>query len=109
MTPEPFWQPPGAQGGDWTLVARNRRVNKSWRELCERAPADAVRWYEILSQAPMIKIPRRLFPMRFKQYKGAWECRVNAGDRILFVPDPTNRVVDIYYAGPHPPSPYPTP
>lgn len=32
----------------------------------------------------------------------AWECEVTDGDRVFYVPDPTQRSVEVYYAGEHP-------
>jgi hypothetical protein len=83
-------------------VARNRRVNRDWEGLIERAPQQAARWYAYLCRTPMTRYPGRAFPLRGSVFAGAWECEVTEGDRVFYRPDPAARKVVVYYAGPHP-------
>lgn len=46
----------------WLVVAKNKRVNRSWEALVLPAPANARRCYEDLCTAPMVKKPGRVFP-----------------------------------------------
>jgi hypothetical protein len=86
----------------WLVVAKNRRVNRDWELLLSRAPENARRCYEDLCTAPMIRKPKRVFPLKGKRYKGAWEYEVTKGDRVFYVPDAQQRKVVVYYAGEHP-------
>jgi hypothetical protein len=104
VPPEELLTPPAETQipeGSWTVVARNRRVNRDWEELVDKAPENAARCYHDLSVAPMRRQPGRVFPLKGKAYKGAWEYEVTAGDRLFYHPDPINRKVVVYYAGPH--------
>ncbi len=67
-----------------------------------RAPENAYRCYEHLSTIPMVRIPRRVFPLKGKKYRGAGEYEVTSGDRVFYVPDESKRKVVVYYAGVHP-------
>lgn len=86
----------------WLVVAKNRRVNRDWEALLLRAPENARRCYEDLCDAPMVRKPKRVFPLKGKQYKGAWEYEVTSSDRVFYVPNEENRKVLVYYAGKHP-------
>ncbi|NMF65120.1 hypothetical protein DP113_28140 [Brasilonema octagenarum UFV-E1] len=86
----------------WLVVAKNRRVNRDWELLLSRAPENATRCYEDLSTAPMTRKPGRVFPLKGKRYKGAWEYEVTKGDRGFYVPDAQQQKVVVYYAGEHP-------
>jgi hypothetical protein len=86
----------------WVVVARNSRINKDWEKLIKQSPENARRCYERLREDPMQRSPGRIFPLKGKQYRGAWECELTGGDRIFYVPDPETRKVVVYYAGPHP-------
>jgi hypothetical protein len=86
----------------WLVVAKNRRVNRDWELLLSRAPENARRCYEDLCTAPMTRKPKRVFPLKGKRYKGAWEYEVTKGDRVFYVPDAQQRKVVVYYAGEHP-------
>lgn len=86
----------------WLVVARNRRVNRDWEALLLRAPANARRCYQDLSTAPMVRKPKRVFPLKGKRYSGAWEYEVTSSDRVFYVPDEEKRKVLVYYAGTHP-------
>lgn len=86
----------------WLVVAKNRRVNRDWEELLLRASENARRCYEDLCTAPMVRKPGRVFPLKGKLYKGAWEYEVTSAERVFYVPDPQNRKVVVYYAGEHP-------
>lgn len=92
----------------WIVVALNRRVNRDWEALLVRAPENTRRCYEDLCTAPMLRKPKRVFPLKGKLYKGAWEYEVTSGDRVFYVPDDKRRKVVVYYAGKHPKS-SPTP
>ena len=85
----------------WLLVARNRRVNRSWEKLILKAPENTQRCYKHLCNSPTTRIPGRVFPLRGNLYKGAWEYEVTGGDRVFYIPDSENRKVEVYYAGPH--------
>lgn len=93
----------------WTVVARNKRVNKDWEQLLSRSPENVRRCYENLCNQPMQRQPGRVFPLRGKKYKGAWEYEVTGSDRVFYVPDPKESKVVVYYAGKHPKgnAPYP--
>jgi hypothetical protein len=86
----------------WTVVAHTPRVNRSWEALMQRAPENARRCYEYLSTMPMQRSPGRVFPLRGKRYKGAWEYEVTKGDRVFYKPIPAEQKVVVYYAGEHP-------
>ena len=57
----------------WVVVARNPRVNKDWEKLIKQSPENARRCYERLCENPMQRSPGRIFPLKGKQYRGAWE------------------------------------
>jgi hypothetical protein len=86
----------------WVVVARNPRVNKDWEKLIKQSPENARHCYERLCENPMQRSPGRIFPLKGKQYRGAWEYELTDGDRIFYVPDPKTRKVIVYYAGSHP-------
>ena len=92
----------------WLVVAKNRRVNRDWEALMLRAPENTRRCYQDLCTAPMTRKPKRVFPLKGKLYKGAWEYEVTGSDRVFYVPDEDKRKVLVYYAGTHPKSaPFP--
>lgn len=93
----------------WLVVAKNRRVNRDWEALLSRAPENARRCYEDLCTAPTLKKPGRVFNLRGKHYKGAWEYEVTGGERVFYVPHPEARKVLVYYAGEHPKKSAPLP
>lgn len=97
---EPSGNATGDQG-EWSVVARNGRVNRNWEALIDRSAESALRWYKYLRKCPMTRYPGRVFPLRGSVYRGAWECEVTSGDRIFYVPDAEARKVDVYYVGPH--------
>lgn len=86
----------------WLVVALNRRVNRDWEALLLRAPENTRRCYEDLCTVPMVRKPRRVFPLKGKSYRGVWEYEVTGGERVFYVPDPQERKVLVYYAGKHP-------
>ncbi len=88
----------------WLVVAKNRRVNRDWEALMLRAPENTRRCYQDLFTAPMARKPKRVFPLKGKLYKGAWEYEVTSSDRVFYVPDEDKRKVLVYYAGTHPKS-----
>ncbi|MFB2983684.1 hypothetical protein [Microseira sp. BLCC-F43] len=92
----------------WLVVAKNRRVNRDWEALVLRCPENCRRCYEDLSTAPTTRQPGRVFPLRGKVYKGAWEYEVTKGDRVFYVPHEEQFKVVVYYAGEHA-KPAPTP
>ena len=92
----------------WLVVAKNRRVNRDWEALLLRAPENTRRCYQDLCSSPMVRKPKRVFPLKGKLYKGAWEYEVTSSDRVFYVPDEDQRKVLVYYAGKHPKS-APTP
>lgn len=93
----------------WTVVARNKRVNRDWEQLLSRSPESGHRCYEDLCNKPMERQPGRVFPLKGKKYQGAWEYEVTSGDRVFYVPNPKESKVVVYYAGSHPKgnAPYP--
>ncbi|HEY9768823.1 MAG TPA: hypothetical protein V6C71_10050 [Coleofasciculaceae cyanobacterium] len=70
----------------WAVVGINSRVVKNWRELVLSCPENAIRCYQHLSQNPMLRIRGRIFPLRGKKYKGAWEYEITTADRVFYVP-----------------------
>lgn len=92
----------------WLVVAKNRRVNRDWEALLLRAPENTRRCYQDLCTNPMVRKPKRVFPLKGKLYKGAWEYEVTSSDRVFYVPNEEQRKVLVYYAGNHPKS-APTP
>ncbi|WP_375495911.1 hypothetical protein [uncultured Nostoc sp.] len=66
----------------WLVVAKNRRVNRDWEALMQRHPENTRRCYEDLSNAPTTRQPGRVFPLKGKLYKGAWEYEVTKEDRV---------------------------
>ena len=100
--------PPKAERTDaeaslWSVVAKNERVNRDWQELIRKAGTNAARCYDYLRATPLARQPGRIFPLRGKKYKGAWEYELTKGDRVFYLPYPKIRKVSVYYAGPHPP------
>jgi hypothetical protein len=57
----------------WLVVAKNRRVNRDWEALMQRHPENTRCCYKDLCTAPTTRQPRRVFPLKGKLYKGAWE------------------------------------
>jgi hypothetical protein len=92
----------------WKVVAKNKKVNKSWEDLMQRHPENTIRCYKDLSTSPTSKKPRRVFPLRGQQYRGIWEYELTSGDRVFYIPDEDNKKVFVFYAGKHPKS-VPTP
>lgn len=88
----------------WLVVAKNRWVNRDWEALMLRVPENTRRCYQDLCTAPMTRKPKRVFPLKGKLYKGAWEYEVTGSDRVFYVPDEDKRKVLVYYAGNHPKS-----
>lgn len=88
----------------WTVVAKNRKVNKDWEDLMQRYRASASRCYQDLCTAPMRQKPSKVFPLRGKPYKGAWEYKVTSGDRVFYTFCEEDKKVFVYYAGKHPSS-----
>ena len=86
----------------WTVVGSNSRVVKNWRQLVLSCPENAIRCYQHLSQTPMQRSPGRIFPLRGKKFKGAWEYEITGADRVFYVPLPEEKRVVVYYAGKHP-------
>ncbi len=94
--------PPKASPQDdpqWTVVARNRKVNRDWEVLISRWPENAARWYQYLRTTPTQRWPGRVFPLKGAAYKGVWECEIASGDRLFYVPSEVDRKVVVYYAG----------
>ncbi|MBW4454891.1 MAG: hypothetical protein KME55_20480 [Nostoc indistinguendum CM1-VF10] len=85
----------------WLVVAKNRRVNRDWEALMQRHPENTRRCYEDLCIAPTTRQPGRVFPLKGKLYKGAWEYEVTKGDRVFYVPNEEELKVVVYYAGKH--------
>ncbi|MBD2666799.1 hypothetical protein B6N60_02145 [Richelia sinica FACHB-800] len=71
----------------WLVVAKNKRVNREWEALMQLYPENCIRCYEDLCNAPTTRQPKRVFPLKGKVYKGAWEYEVTSGDRVFYVPD----------------------
>ncbi|GAX45561.1 hypothetical protein NIES4075_65820 [Tolypothrix sp. NIES-4075] len=71
----------------WLVVAKNRRVNRDWEALMQRHLENSRRCYEDLCTTPKTRQPGRVFPLKGKLYKGAWEYEVTKGDRVFYVPD----------------------
>ncbi|MEN9518292.1 MAG: hypothetical protein RLZZ381_880 [Cyanobacteriota bacterium] len=86
----------------WAVVGSNSRVVKNWRELVLSCPENAIRCYQHLSQNPMQRSRGRIFPLRGKKFKGAWEYEITGADRVFYVPLPDENKVVVYYAGKHP-------
>lgn len=86
----------------WTVVGSNSRVVKNWRQLVLSCPENAIRCYQHLSQTPMQRSRGRIFPLRGKKFKGAWEYEITGSDRVFYVPLPDEKRVVVYYAGKHP-------
>lgn len=87
---------------NWVVVAKNRRVNRTWEELIVRHPENAKRCYEYLHTKPTTKYPGRIFPLKGKHYQGAWEYEIAKGDRVFYIPNEETMKVIVYYAGKHP-------
>lgn len=93
----------------WQIQFKSSKVQKGWQELLEAAPENMARCQERLSTNPLERIPGRVYPMKGKSYKGAWEYEVTGADRVLYLPDLSTKIVLIFYAGKHPKPPYPQP
>jgi hypothetical protein len=85
----------------WKVIAKNRRVNRSWEELIQKDLESARRCYEHLKNNPLQRKPGRIFPLKGKKYKGNWEYEFNSGDRVFYTPNPEKMEVVVYYAGEH--------
>jgi hypothetical protein len=109
MSERPIEAPRAATAaGEWVLVARNSRVLKGWQELAERAPENMRECFGRLCSKPLERLPGRIFPLKHKKYKGAWEYEVTSGDRVFYIPDSATKRVVVYYAGKHvTPVPFP--
>lgn len=84
------------------LLVVIRLVVKNWRQLVLSCPENAIRCYQHLSVTPMQRSPGRIFPLRGKKFKGAWEYEITGADRVFYVPLPDEKKVVVYYAGKHP-------
>ncbi|MGL6342025.1 MAG: hypothetical protein ACRC80_23125 [Waterburya sp.] len=93
----------------WIVVAKNKKVNREWEELLSRFPENANRCYQDLCNEPMKRQAGRVFPLRGKKYKGAWEYEITGSERVFYVPDSQQKKVVVYYAGKHPKNAAPTP
>ena len=93
----------------WTVFAYNRRIQKSWEKMMNRIPESLERCLEDLCTQPMNRELTRLFALKGKRYKGAWEYKVTGGDRVYYVLNLEARQVIIYYADEHPNPPSPKP
>jgi len=98
-----------ADNDRWIVFAYNRRVQKSWEKMMNRVPESLERCLEDLCTQPMQRYPKRVFPLKRRPYKGAWEYEVTGGDRVYYVPNPETRQVIVYYADVHPNPPSPKP
>lgn len=100
---QPLTPPKTTSDGEaWTVLARNRRVNRTWEALMERAPETTRTCYEHLRDHPTKRVPRRVYPLRGKRYRGVWGYEVTGGDRVYYVPDLEEQTVLVYYADEHP-------
>ncbi len=86
----------------WAVVGSNSRVVKNWRELVLSCPENAIHCYKYLSHNPMQRSRGRIFPLKGKKFKGAWEYEITGADRVFYVPLPDEKKVVVYYAGKHP-------
>jgi hypothetical protein len=95
--------------GCWAVFAYNSRVQKSWEKMMVRVPDNLNRCLEDLCTQPMQRKLKRIFSLKGKPYKGAWEYKVTGGDRVYYVLKPETRQVIVYYADVHPNPPSPKP
>ena len=58
---------------------------------------------------PLQRYPGRIFPLKGKKYRGAWEYELSGGDRVFYVPHEVQKKVVVYYAGEHPKKKTPEP
>ena len=86
----------------WVVTVSKLKVLKDWRELVLSCPENAIRCYEHLSLTPMQRRSGRIFPLKGKKFKGAWEYEITGADRVFYVPLPEEKRVVVYYAGKHP-------
>ncbi len=105
MPEQPLSAPPAATQTSsapdlWIVVAHNERVNRDWEALIQSAASNTAKCYDYLRATPMLRKPKRVFPLKGKKYAGAWEYELTGGDRVFYTPDPQTRKVDVYYAGP---------
>ena len=92
----------------WNLMAHDKRALKGWLLLCRQLPENACRCYQWLSEHPLKPIPGRCFALKHQHYAGAWCYEIGNGQRVYYQPSENERVVIVYYAGPHPRKvPYP--
>ena len=92
----------GQENAVWTVVGSHSRLVKNWRELVKSCPENAIRCYQHLSHNPMQRSRGRIFPLRGKKFKGAWEYEITGADRVFYVPISEQKKVVVYYAGKHP-------
>jgi hypothetical protein len=93
----------------WLVVAKNSSVNRSWEDMLSRYPENSKKCYEHLCLHPTQRQRGRIFPMRGKKYKGAWEYELTSGARVFYVPDLSIKKVVVYFAGEHPKGKSPKP
>lgn len=86
----------------WSVQFASRRVERQWRRLEARAPEAAKRCLHHLQESPMQRVPGRVYPWRGEGSGGRWEYEVDGGDRVIYLPSPSDRTVTIIYAGEHP-------
>jgi hypothetical protein len=93
----------------WLVVARNSRINRSWEDMLSRYPENSQKCYEHLCLNPTQRQRGRIFPLKGKKYKGAWEYELTSGARVFYVPDLALKKVVVYFAGEHPKGKAPRP
>jgi len=104
VPPEEILTPPRSEvsSTSWIVVAKHRRINQDWEDLLLVFPENSSRCYQYLSNTPIVRQPGRVFPLKVKNYKGAWEYELTKSARVFYIPEPEKRKVIVYYAGKHP-------
>jgi len=107
MPEEPLTAPPSAietAAGStlWTVVARNERVNREWRELINTAASNAARCYDYSAPHQCSEGRGEYSPYAAKSMPELGSTNSLPEIGCFNVPDPIAGKVTVYYAGPHP-------
>lgn len=87
----PLLAPPNpSDAGTYQLRALSARVERNWDEMANRIPKAVQACYDHLANDPYRRIPRRVFPLKGRRYRGLWEYEVTGSNRLYYLPDAQN-------------------
>lgn len=91
-------RPPGSPATAvpaYTIHARDKSVDKRWRDLTNSHGGKLREYYDHLSQTPTRQLGERIFPMKGKRLAGIWEAEVGGGARLYYQVDEARRRVTV--------------